>query len=129
MKIKTGIDLVYLPRYKKAMQRGGENFLRRVFLEKELPRHLPGEQTRHLEGSQGDTQHLAGIFALKEAVIKALSLKPGSWLDIKVSDRSDGLPQVTLFYSSIKIINYSSSLSHDGDYIVAQYTALVEEQN
>lgn len=113
MKIKTGIDLVYLPRFKKAMQSGGENFLRAIYRQEEIVRK--------------ESEHLAGIFALKEAVIKALSLKAGSWLDIKVTHRSDGLPQVTLFYSSIKIISHSSSLSHDGDYIVAQYIAIVEE--
>lgn len=113
MKIKTGIDLVYLPRYKKAMQSGGENFLRAIYHQEEIVRK--------------ENEHLAGIFALKEAVIKALSLKPGSWLDIKVAHRSDGLPQVDFLYHGANIINHSSSLSHDGNYIVAQYIAIVEE--
>lgn len=113
MRIVTGIDLVYLPRYKKALQSGGESFLRAIYHQEEIV--------------SKESQHLAGIFALKEAVIKALSLKAGSWLDIKVAHRSDGLPQITLLYYGVKIINHSSSLSHDGDYIVAQYTALVEE--
>lgn len=113
MRIVSGIDLVYLPRFKKSLKNGGENFLRAIYHQKEIV--------------SKEGEHLAGIFALKEAVIKALSLKAGSWLDIKVTHRSDGLPQVTLLYHGVKIINHSSSLSHDGDYIVAQYTALVEE--
>ena len=51
MNIACGVDLVYLPRFKKSLKRGGENFLRRIYHEQELIKN--------------DTAHLAGIFAAK----------------------------------------------------------------
>lgn len=114
MKIVTGIDLVYLPRFKRSAKFGGENFLKRVFHEQEF-KHLPSE----------NIEHLAGIFAAKEAVIKALLLPGDSWLDIRIKHDPAGAPRMEILHQDIK--NYSLSISHDGNYVVAQYTALVEE--
>lgn len=114
MTITTGIDLVYLPRFKKALKKGSENFLRRVFTERELAEPI-------------DIKHLAGIFAAKEAIIKALSLLPDSWLNIHITHSLNGAPQAKIFYSKFFILNSSLSISHDGDYAIAQYVALVKK--
>ncbi len=92
MKIVTGVDLVYIPRFKKSLKNGGENFLRRVYLDTEL--------------KNCEIQHLAGIFAAKEAVIKALSMKPGSWHDIQISHKKNGNPQVQLPTSNFQLPAY-----------------------
>jgi len=113
MTIKTGIDLVYLPRFKKSLKNGGENFLRRVFLKEEL--------------ADQRIEHLAGIFAAKEAVIKALSLPSDSWHDIQISHKKEGNPQVQLATSHFSLPTSSLSISHDGNYVVAHFVAILNE--
>lgn len=116
MKIVTGIDLVYIPRFKRSLKNGGENFLKRVFHEQEF-KHLPSE----------NIEHLAGIFAGKEAVIKALSLPTDSWHDIQITNNSSGLPKVKITNYQLLITNYSLSISHDGNYVIAQFVGIVED--
>lgn len=111
--IKAGTDLVYLPKFKKALEKGGENFLRRVFLAAEL--------------ENKNIQHLAGIFAAKEAVMKALALPPDAWQDIHIKNRPNGAPEVEIPHS--KLENYSLSISHDGGYVVAQFVVVLESDD
>ena len=63
--IGCGVDVVELPRLRQAIARGGEAFLRRVFTAGEEAYARARKRTRLL--------HLAGRFAAKEAVIKAIS--------------------------------------------------------
>ncbi len=111
MRIITGVDLIYLPRFKKSLKKGGEYFLRRVFLENELT---------------GNHQHLAGIFAAKEAVIKALSMKPGSWHDIQIIHNKNDAPKVQITNYKLQITNSSLSISHDGNYVIAQFVSILK---
>ena len=91
MESKVGIDLVYIPRFAKTIETRGENFLKKIFLESEL--------------SQGfDVNHLAGIFAGKEAVIKALSLEIGSWLKIRIFEQKSGEPKVQLLHKQYQYL-------------------------
>ncbi len=112
MKIACGVDLVYLPRFKISLKRGGENFLRRIYHEQEL--------------KSLDIPHLAGIFAAKEAVIKALSLPIDSWHDIKIIKNSKGRPDVKLSTLNSQLTTHSLSISHDHNYVIAQFTAIYE---
>ena len=127
MIIKCGVDLVYLPRFKKSLKRGGEKFLQRVFTERELI-HLRGGLRRHAH-LEGEMPHLAGIFAAKEAVIKALSLPIDSWHDIHVVYKPNGVPQVQISSAEFtdQISNSSLSISHDGNYIISQFIAILKE--
>lgn len=123
MKIVSGIDLVYIPRFKKTLKSGGENFLRRVFHETELVH--PG----------GVIQHLAGIFAAKESIIKALGLPTDSWHEIRITHHKNGAPRVQIENcplrrieaSKLKIENCSLSISHDGNYVIAQFLGILED--
>ena len=137
MIIKDGVDLVYLPRFKKSLKRGGEKFLQRVFTERELI-HLRGgvapqsnaagtfdvPPVAHLEG---ETAHLAGIFAAKEAIIKALSLPNDSWHDIYIIYKQNGQPQAEIINHKSLITNHSLSISHDGNYTIAQFVAILKK--
>lgn len=82
MNVRTGIDIVDIPAFQKAVQKGGTSFLDRCFHEDE----------------RGNTsaEHLSGIFAAKEAVVKALSLPAGSWLNIRIKHDDTGRPVVVL---------------------------------
>jgi phosphopantetheine--protein transferase-like protein len=112
MIIKCGVDLVYLPRFKKSLKKGGENFLRRVYRKEELKKNNP--------------EHLAGIFAAKEAVIKALSLPVDSWQDILITYKRSGTPEVKFLNHKSLILNHSLSISHDGNYVIAYFVAIMK---
>ena len=112
MLIKTGTDLIFIPRFKKSLQNGGETFLKRVFLSDEL--------------NNQQLEHLAGIFAAKEAVMKALDLPKDSWQDIQIAYTRNGAPKVQFLTSHILSLTSNLSISHDGDYVIAQFVALVE---
>jgi holo-[acyl-carrier protein] synthase len=58
--LSTGIDIVEIPRFEKALSRWGERFLERVYTANELTI------------CQGRVPELAARFAAKEAVMKAL---------------------------------------------------------
>jgi phosphopantetheine--protein transferase-like protein len=108
MKILTGIDLVDISDFKKSLKNGGDNFLRRVFLP--------------LEMKNMNIEHLAGIFAAKEAVTKALSLKPGEWLEIEIKNAPNGRPIVNL---TKKLTSFDLSISHTEKVVIAVFVAIV----
>lgn len=100
--IKIGCDLVLNSRLEK--QLGNERFLKKVFHPSELKQ----------------AGKLAGIFALKEATMKALGRKL-NWLSIEVSAKDGRKPKIILA-NSIKPKNFRTidgTLSHDGDYTIA----------
>ena len=78
MKIATGIDLAYIPRFRVVLKQGGEKFLQRVYLKEEL--------------NDQRVEHLAGIFAAKEAVTKAFELSKNSWQSIGIKNKQNGAP-------------------------------------
>ena len=59
------MDVVELSRFRQAVARGGAAFMRRVFTDQEQAYARARKRTQFL--------HLAGRFAAKEAVIKAMS--------------------------------------------------------
>lgn len=101
--IKCGIDLVFIPKFKERTKRGGEGFLRKIFLESEL---------RNTESS-----HLAGIFAAKEAAMKALGLPAGNWHKIEISYDKNGRPKAHV--SGKRSKRCDLSISHAGNYAIA----------
>jgi holo-[acyl-carrier protein] synthase len=88
--IAHGIDMVDCARLRGAVKRHGEKFLRRVFTSVELEYSL--SKKRRME-------HLAGRFAAKEAVLKALGTgwRGGiNWTDIEIRNAPSGQPYVKL---------------------------------
>jgi holo-[acyl-carrier protein] synthase len=83
----TGIDLIEIPRIAATIERFGERFLNRVFTER--------EQTY----CRGKPERLAGRFAAKEAVSKALGIgiRRLRWRDIEILPRPGGQPAITLY--------------------------------
>ena len=110
MQVRVGSDLVYMPRFK--------NILGKI-----QDRAFSPSEMKNLE-----VKHLAGLFAAKEAVIKALNLKAGSWLSIEIGSKKSGKPLVKLAQSlgKNKAVNYDLSISHDGKYALAVFVALVK---
>lgn len=94
-----GVDIVNIPEFFRSVESGGDSFLQRTFVANEL--------------SNKKIEHLAGIFAAKEAVGKALSLPVGSWLKIEI--KSDGKPRALIDGQEKAEI----SISHHIDYAIA----------
>jgi len=88
--IAHGIDLVDCERLGRSIARHGRRFLERIYTPAELA---------YCEGRKRCTEHLAGRFAVKEAVLKVLGTgwRGGiAWTDIEVTNDSLGRPEVTL---------------------------------
>jgi holo-[acyl-carrier protein] synthase len=120
MKLATGIDLLEIERMSDAIAMHGERFLRRVFT------------ARELEANAEKIQSLAGRFAAKEAVAKALGCGIGdvSWQEIEVLRADSGAPQLVLHGAAERmaieqgLTNWSLSLSHIKSHAVALVVAL-----
>jgi holo-[acyl-carrier protein] synthase len=85
-----GVDLVEVERIRSALDRHGERFANRIYTQ--------GEQSQAGTGPLR-VQFLAGRFAAKEAVMKALGTgwaRGVSWTDIDVKRLPSGKPEVTL---------------------------------
>ena len=93
---------------RRAIKRGGTAFLRRVFTEREVAYAKARKRTTF--------QHLAGRFAAKEAVIKALAqVDPDRLLamnQIEICNDQLGRPSVRLHDTHPKRVNIHVSLSH-----------------
>ncbi len=104
MKYSVGCDIVFLPAFSQSVQEAGEPFLEKIFVQQELA------LAQSLES-------LAGYFAIKESVIKALGVKI-LWHDIVISKLETGKPvvQLPIFYA---FYTCEVSVAHHGEYAVA----------
>jgi holo-[acyl-carrier protein] synthase len=115
MPLKTGIDIIEIPRIRAALDRHGERFLRRVFTELEV-----------LE-CRGRPEALAVRFAAKEAVSKALGtgIGPICWKDVETLHKWSGEPYLVLhgkaqqFAHNARLTEWAVSLSHSRDNAIA----------
>ena len=95
-----GVDLVHIPEFQKQLNTGGSAFLRKAFSENEI--------------RKGDAEHLAGVWAAKEAVVKAGGLHIEHWTDVQIMYDTSGRPSAT-----VNDEDYDISIAHHGDYAVA----------
>jgi len=133
--IRLGTDVVYVPRIQATLERFGERFLQRVY--------TPAEQkdcwqsavaiAPSLEWEAADRrtnapiQRLAGRWAAKEAIVKALGTgwQGVRYRDVEIQRQSSGAPMVKLYGAAAQRLSdwqqpqWQLSLSHDGDYAIA----------
>ena len=86
--IGIGTDIVECLRIAKMIDRHGELFINRVYTELEI------EYCRQRKAA---TQHFAGRWAAKEAILKALGtgwIKGISWRDMEIRNDAGGRPSV-----------------------------------
>jgi holo-[acyl-carrier protein] synthase len=118
--LATGVDLVEIERLKEVIERHGERFLQRVFTPQELAE------------VGGNIASLAGRFAAKEAVSKALGtgIGPVSWREIEILRGSQREPVLRLYGSAAilaqqrELNQWSISLSHTEQYAIALAVAV-----
>ena len=118
--IGCGIDVVEVARFRRALQRGGDALLKKIFTSRERLYARRRARTAIL--------HLAARFAAKEAVIKAVSqLRPTRTLamrQIEVHNDRWGRPSIILHDGSVKGITIAVSLSHANTVAVASAIAM-----
>jgi len=120
----TGVDIVDVRRIERAYDRFGNRFLHRLF--------SPEEINQLREKKSGMIMSLAGKFAAKEAVMKALGVffENNVYLkDIEVLNKPSGMPFVRLPQRlQIKLTGKKIliSISHEKKYAVA--TALITDE-
>ncbi|MCM8770646.1 MAG: holo-ACP synthase [Candidatus Omnitrophica bacterium] len=117
MIISNGVDIIEVRRVRQAVQRWGDDFLKRIFTDNEL---------KNANNRPAIYEHLAGRFAAKEAVFKALLDKEINWKDIEISNDKDGKPVCSILKKMKNKPNIQISISHVKNYAVA--TAIVTKK-
>jgi holo-[acyl-carrier protein] synthase len=119
-----GTDIVECLRIRRMIEKHGELFLARVFTDREM---------RYCQRSKNATEHFAGRWAAKEAVLKCLGTgwsKGLCWTDIEVANDPAGKPAIRLHAATsdhaqtIGIRDVMISISHCRAYAVAYALAL-----
>ncbi|HVA24733.1 MAG TPA: holo-ACP synthase [Chloroflexota bacterium] len=111
----TGVDIIEIGRVRQSLERFGERFLNRVYTE--------AEQAY----CRGRAPQLAGRFAAKEAISKALGtgIRRIHWRNIEILPNRAGAPRVTLHgpakqrFESLALTSIEVSISHSRDNAVA----------
>lgn len=119
MILKTGVDIVETGRFKELHPPIFTRFLERVFTPQEIS-----------EAGQS-IEYLAGRFAAKEAVVKALGTGIGvvSWQDVEILRGKEGEPVLTLRGKAKEVAEaegltlWSLSISHTHEHAVAMVVA------
>jgi len=109
--MRVGIDLVEINRLEKTIEKYGNRFLKRCYTQRELEYCFSKVQP---------VLHLAGRFAAKEAVMKALGKGVG-FKDVEVVNERNGRPKV-IFNDQSENLNVELSISHTRNVAVAVVT-------
>lgn len=120
MKLATGVDLIEIARIDEVASRHGKYYLERVY--------TPAE----LEYCGRRAESLAGRFAAKEAVAKALGTGIGdvSWKDIEILGDEQNAPVLRLYgmaeskAKELGLTTWSVSISHSQSHSVAFVVAV-----
>lgn len=120
MIVGVGVDLVKISRIRAAAERWGNRFLARVFTDRERA---------YARRRREPAPHLAGRFAAKEAVFKALGVgwrRGVRWREVEVVNNPQGKPELVLtgqtkrLSETLGVTAMHVSLSHDSDYAIAE---------
>lgn len=120
MNLRTGIDLIEISRIEEVVSRHGKHYLERIYTSAEL--ELCGKRA----------ESLAGRFAAKEAVAKALGCGIGDveWKEIEILDDEQHAPVLQLDGKAAQkavelgLTDWSVSLSHSQDHAIAFVIAI-----
>lgn len=120
MKLRTGVDLIEISRIEKVVSRHGKHYLERIYTLAEL--ELCGKRA----------ESLAGRFAAKEAVAKALGCGIGdvTWKEIEILGDEQNAPvlhlhgKATQKADELELTNWSVSISHSQTQVIAFVVAI-----
>jgi len=110
--VGTGVDIIEVNRLEKAVGRWGQHFLDHIFCPEEI---------EYAKTKKFPHQHLAGRFAAKEAILKAVGDNGHlGWKDMKILNDQFGRPYCVMkpkFKTAKQQIHLS--ISHTENYAVA----------
>lgn len=118
----VGVDIIRIKRIEDALERWGERMTKRV---------LSSSEEKEMEGIKGRSVRvlfLAGRFAAKEAVLKAIGIGHQGgvrWEDVSILPDKLGKPEVHLSGKALDLAREKGikgvvvSITHDGDYAMA----------
>jgi holo-[acyl-carrier protein] synthase len=122
--IGIGTDIIECLRIAQMIERHGELFINRVYTRHEI---------QYCQSRKMATQHFAGRWAAKEAILKAIGTgwrRGISWRDVEVLNAEGGQPAATLHAGALEaaerlgieevLISISHCRSHATAYAVAQ---------
>lgn len=121
-----GTDIVECERIAAMIKKHDNLFIERVFTHREID---------YCSGRKAATQHFAGRWAAKEAILKALGTgwsKGVAWTDIEIRNEVGGQPSVHLGGGARELCEQKGitriliSISHCQNYATAYATALTE---
>ena len=124
-----GTDIIECLRIAQMIQRHGEQFIERVYTPHEI---------QYCQARKQSTQHFAGRWAAKEAVLKALGtgwIRGISWRDVEVRTETSGKPTIVLKGGAKQaaeaqgISDVLISISHCRTHATAYATAVGEGEN
>ena len=116
LKINCGTDIIEVCRIKESIERTGDNFLNKIYTEKEIEYCNSKNNMKY--------QHFADRFAAKEAIFKAISnmLKDKyeiTWKDVEILNDENGRPYVHFLNNNYNIKQIDISISHLKEYAIA----------
>lgn len=126
--VGIGTDIIECLRIAQMIDRHGELFIRRVYTEHEIA---------YCSTKKAATQHYAGRWAAKEAVLKALGtgwVRGISWRDVEVRHKPGGAPTVALRGGAKEVLERSGisrlhlSISHCRSHATAYAIAEGDEE-
>ncbi len=112
MIVGSGVDLAEVPRIRKAIERFGDHFIRRVFTAAEIA---------YVERKANRYERYAARFAAKEAGMKAIGTgwrRGVRWQDFEVANLPSGKPTLRLhgaaarFAEALGVKSIALSLTH-----------------
>jgi holo-[acyl-carrier protein] synthase len=124
-----GTDIVECLRIAQMIERHGELFITRVYTQHEI---------EYCQSRKQATQHFAGRWAAKEAVLKALGTgwrRGISWRDVEIRNERSGSPTVALrggardYMEQQKISQVLVSISHCRTHATAYAIAVFDGKN
>jgi len=120
----TGVDITEVGRLRKAIEKWGASFLNRVFTKEEL---------KNAKTRVNFYPHLAGRFAAKEAVFKALGNMKLNLNEVQILNDVNGKPYCQILNGKTrditKDIDILISISHVKNYAVANAIITQETSN
>jgi len=122
--VGIGTDIIECLRIAQMIERHGELFINRVFTPREID---------YCSSRKAATQHYAGRWAAKEAVLKAIGtgwIKGIAWRDVEVENLFGGKPRINLSGGALEsaqrrgILDIMISISHCRSHAIAYATAI-----
>jgi holo-[acyl-carrier protein] synthase len=122
--VGIGTDIVECLRIGRMIEQHGERFLTRVYTEREV---------RYCQARKHATEHFAGRWAAKEAILKCLGTgwrRGMDWTDMEIRNTPNGQPRVLMCGAAkdqaqaLQVADILISISHCRAYATAYAIAL-----